>query len=119
MVIASEEDSHSLGRWSTVIYEGYNNTKLTAITAYRPCKPNNDQGPTTINAQQWNILENIYQEDENLRDKMIFDLGTHIIHLIDKHHEVILFIDTNEPHIYYIGIDKLIKRTKMIDPILV
>ena len=50
---------------------------------------------------------------------MIFDLGTHIIQLIDKYHEVILFIDANEPHIYCSGIDKLIKRTKTIDPILV
>ena len=47
---------------------------------------------------------------------MIFDLGTQIIHLIDKKHEVLLFIDANEAHIYYSGIDKLIKRTKMIDP---
>ena len=38
---------------------------------------------------------------------------------INKQYEVILFIDVNEPHIYYSGIDKLIKRTKMIDPILV
>ena len=33
---------------------------------------------------------------------MIFDLGMHIIHLIDKQHEVILFIDANEQHIYYL-----------------
>ena len=50
---------------------------------------------------------------------MIFDLRTHIKQLIDNQHEVILFIDANEPHIYCSGIDKLIKRTKMIDPILV
>ena len=50
---------------------------------------------------------------------MIFDLGTYIKQLIATHHEVILFIDANEPHIYYSGIDKLIKCTKMIDPILV
>ena len=51
-----------------------------------------------------------YQEDENLREKMIFDLGTHIKQLIDKQHEVILFVNTNEPHIYCSGINKLIKR---------
>ena len=88
-------------------------------TAYRPCKPSSDQGPNTVNAQQWNILEKIDQEDENLREKIIFDLGTHIKQLIDKQHEVILFIDANEPHIYCSCIDKLIKRTKMIDTILV
>ena len=84
VIIASEEDFHSLGRWSTVTYGGCNNTKLTVITAYRPCKPNNDQEPTTINAQQWNILKHIDQEDKSLRDKMIFDLGAHIIHIMDK-----------------------------------
>ena len=88
------------------------------ITAYRLCKPNNDQGPNTVNAQQLNILENIDQEDEFFCDKTIFDLGTHTIHLIDKQHDAILFIDANESHIYYSGIDKLIKPTKMIDPIL-
>ena len=50
---------------------------------------------------------------------MIFDLGTHIKKLIDNQHEVILFIDANEPHIYCSGIDRLIKRIKIIDPILV
>ena len=88
------------------------------ITAYRPCKTSPDQGPNTVNAQQWNILEKIDQEDENLREKMIIDLGTHINQIINKQHEVILFIDANEPHIYGSGIDKLIKRTTMIDPIL-
>ena len=56
-----------------------------------------------------------YQEDENLREKMTFDLGTHIKQLIDKQHEVILFIDANETHIYCSGIDKLIKEpTRLI-----
>ena len=113
MIIASEKESHFLERWSTVTYGGCNNTKLIMITTYRPCKPSSDQGPTTVNTQQWNIL------DEYLREKIIFDLGTHIIQLIDKQHEVILFVDDNEPHIYCSGINKLIKCTKMIDPILV
>ena len=59
VIISSEEDYHSMGRWSTITYGGCDNTKLTVITTYRPCKPSSDQGPTTINARQWNILENI------------------------------------------------------------
>ena len=47
----------------------------------------------------------IDQEDKNLREKMIFDLGTYIKQLIDKQHEVILFIDANGPHIYFSGIE--------------
>ena len=112
VIIASEEDSHSLRRWSTVTHGGCKDTKITVITTYRPCKPSSDQGPTTVNAQQWNILENIDQEGDNLREKMIFDLRTHIKQLIDNQHEVILFIGANERHIYCSGIDKLIKEPK-------
>ena len=45
---------------------------------------------------------------------MIEDLGIYIVQLIDKQHEVLLFIDANEPNIYCSGINKLIRRTKMI-----
>ena len=50
---------------------------------------------------------------------MIEDLGIYIVQLIDKQHEVLLFIDANEPNIYCSGINKLIRRTKMIDLVIV
>ena len=50
---------------------------------------------------------------------MIEDLGMYIIQLTDEQHEFLLFIDANEPHTYYSGIYKVMKRTKSIDPIKV
>lgn len=89
------------------------------ITAYRPCKPSSDQGPSTVNAEQWNILETIDQKEENLREKMIEYVGMYIVQLIYTQHEVLLFIDANEPHVYCSSIDKLIRRTEIIDSIIV
>ena len=73
-IINTGEDKEGLGRWSYVTYGGKNQKRVTIISAYRPCVPNDNQGVSTAYSQQWDILEERQQEHENNRDKMIIDL---------------------------------------------
>ena len=68
-VVDSGEDKEGLGRWSFVTYGGKNNKKVTLVSAYRTCKPNDNQGVSTAHSQQWDILEERQQERGNIREK--------------------------------------------------
>ena len=118
-VISSGEDEEGYGRWSYTTYGGKNNTRLTIITAYRTCKPNGDIGISTVHSQQWDIMEERNIEHMNIRDKMIKDINKFLAELIFKHHEVILFIDANEPFIPGTrGIAKLTSHPQILDPLI-
>ena len=98
-VISSGEDEEGYGRWSYTTYGGKNNTRFTIITAYRTYKPNGDIDISTVHSQQWDIMEERNIEHMNVRDKMINNINNCLAELIFKHHEVILFLDANEPFI--------------------
>ena len=80
-------------------YGGKSKKKVTIISAYRTCKPNDNQGVSTAHSRQWDILEEHQQEHENIRDKMINDLIDFVQSLSDRSHEIIVCIDTNEEFI--------------------
>ena len=63
------------------------------------------------------MLEELGQESTDIRGKMIDDLNIFINKLIAENHEVILFIDVNEPLTPGSGIANLLKNTNIIDPI--
>ena len=66
--------------------------------------------------QQWQILEERDQKQEDIRHKIIIDLSHFIESLKNKKHEVILGIDANEPNILYNnGVSRLLQRTNLID----
>ena len=52
-----------------MIYGGKNPKKVTIVSAYRTCKPNDNQGVSTAHSQQWDILEERQQERGNIREK--------------------------------------------------
>ena len=73
-------------------------------------------GPITNAKQQWQIFEERNQEHEDIRNKTIIDLSNFIDSLTNKHHELLLGIDSNEPNILYNnGVSQLLQRTKLID----
>jgi hypothetical protein len=50
-------DTHDLGRWTTCSFQGKENTHLTIITAYQPCKDDiGTTGPKPASRQQWALL---------------------------------------------------------------
>ena len=46
--IGAEKDSDKLGRLSSLTFGGNNNTKLTVISTYRTCIPNENMGFSTV-----------------------------------------------------------------------
>ena len=118
-VVDSGEDKEGLGRWSYVTYGGKNKTKVTIVSAYRTCKPNDNQGVSPAHSQQWDILEERQQEHENIREKMIIDLIDFVQSLSDSAHEIIVCIDANEAFIPgKSGTARLIELTNLIDPLI-
>ena len=102
-----------------MIYGGKNPKKVTIVSAYRTCKPNDNQCVSTAHSQQWDILEERQQEHENIREKMIIDLIDFVQSLSDSAHEIIVCIDTNEEFIpRKSGTTKLVELTNLIDPLI-
>ena len=115
----SGKDKDSMGRWSHITIGAKKNYNVTIINAYRPCKQSHEKGISTTTTQQWDMLEELEQESTNIRDKMIDDLTKYINKLIVDHHEFLLFIDANESLTPDSRIAKLLRNTKMIDPITI
>ena len=80
------EDLHVLGRWSFIAFGEKRKCRLTIINVYRTCKLDNNCGVSTAYLQQWVILEETYQEHENIPLKMINDLFLFINELRKSHH---------------------------------
>ena len=100
-------------------YGGKNKKRVTIISAYRTCIPNNNQGVSTAHSQQWDILEGRQQEHENIRDKMIRDLIDFINSLSACSREIIVCMDINE--VFIPGKSdtaKLVELTNLIDPLI-
>ena len=89
------------------------------VTAYRTCKSDiATTGMNTFETQQWIYLEQQYQEEVNLRAKLINNLGLYINNLRQQQHEIILMIDANESMTKTnSGISNLISLTQLCDPI--
>ena len=47
-IIHSGEDSEGIGGWSYVTYGGNNKLKVSIMSAYHPCAPNDNQGVFTV-----------------------------------------------------------------------
>ena len=58
-------------------------------------------------------------EQINIRDKMINGIHNFLVDLIFRHHEVLIFIDANEPFIpSNRGIAKLTSHQQILDPLI-
>ena len=98
-ITTSGQDPHGLGRWLFITITGREQSIITIISAYRVCDINiQNAGPITNAKQQWQILEERDQEQEDIRQKTIIDLSNFINSLTQKHHEVLLGIDANESY---------------------
>ena len=96
-----------------------NKKRITIISAYRTCIPNDNQCVSTEHSQQWDILEGRQQEHENIRDKMIRDLINFINFLSACSREIIGSIDTNKAFIPgKSGTAKLVELTNLTDPLI-
>ena len=99
-ITTSGKDPHGLGLWSFITITGREQSIITIISAYRVCNIKiQNAGPITNAKQQWQIIEERDQEQEDIRNKTIIDLSNFINALTQKHHEVLLGIDTNELNI--------------------
>ena len=76
-----------------VTYDVKNKFKVTVISAQLPCVPNDNQEFFKIYFQQWDILVERLQENENIRDKIIQDLTIFIQSLSVTSHETVVCID--------------------------
>ena len=50
-IINTGEDEEGLERWSYMTYGGKNQMRVTIISAFRPCVPNDNQGVSTTHPQ--------------------------------------------------------------------
>ena len=95
-------DPYGLGRWSYMTLQGKGNRLITAITAYRVCKPSIDgTGDTTAYQQQFRSIlssyndKGMYNTPEPHR-QFVLDLQSWIEHLQIQGHSIIHSLDGNE-----------------------
>jgi hypothetical protein len=97
-VVDAGSDATGCVRWSYITYGGKGGKRLTYITVYRVCDQT-DPGDTTAWQQQYNIQ----YEDESARignidphKQTLVDLEYFVNNLINKEHDVAIFIDANQ-----------------------
>ena len=87
-------DSSGLGHWSWARLQGRGNWTTTIITAYNPCKSNNER-PSTVYTQQKQYLISV-NRDVCPREALCTDLSDFITLCQRRQESIILCIDLNE-----------------------
>ena len=87
-------DPTGLGRWTSTLYQGQNNTLLRIIQLYRPCRPNH------------NSANGVYQQHSRFflskqittcpRKQLFQDLKLFITHCLDNNEQIIVMGDFND-----------------------
>ena len=84
-----------MGRWSWLQIDGKNNHRTRILTAYRPYRPSNDSGLTTIWDQQMRYIRK-HSLHLDPRQQFDYDLKELLLSWINDDIKIILCIDANE-----------------------
>ena len=96
-VIDCTEDSHDMGRWSTIRLQGSEGKKLAIVCGYRVVDTDiQTAGSSTAYSQQWTKLRTSRQEKPDPRKQYLVDLKEYIKGLKKENREVLLMMDANE-----------------------
>jgi exonuclease III len=116
-VIDSTEDSHNMGRWSTVRLQGSEGKKLAIICGYRVVNTDMQRaGPSTAYFQQWAKLRAEGNEQPDPRKQFLTDLSAYIKGLRKDNHAILLMMDANEStRAHNSQITKFLEECDMVD----
>jgi exonuclease III len=96
-VIECSEDSHKMGRWSTIRLQGKATKKMAIITGYRVTENDVSRaGSGTAYANQWYHLRAKGHEKPDPREQFFVDLEAYIKELRKDNHAILLMMDANE-----------------------
>ena len=89
-----QHDSTGLGRWTSTLYQGKNNTLLRVVQVYRPCHPN-PHSPNGVYQQhsRYFLTKNIRTSP---RTQFLLDLKNFLEECLDREEQLIVMGDFNE-----------------------
>ena len=88
------QDPTGLGRWTSTLYQGKNNTTLRIVQVYRPCKPN-PHSPNGVYQQHSRYFLNKHNETCP-RQQFLIDMHSFITQCIQNSEQLIVMGDFNE-----------------------
>ena len=94
-VVNSGTNITGMGQFSWILLQGKAERKILLLSVYQPYQTQN-LGPYTVHAQQSHILCQQGHTDPNPRRQCIKDLTEFIKQQIQRGHEIIVSINTNE-----------------------
>ena len=118
-IIIKGEHLHGLIMWTTVTLLGKHNKRTSIFNMYRQGDTSIEKtDPTTVNKQQWLILQQKNRTNIHPRDATINDLTIAVKRKQKDYHEIIVTMDGNDSFVNTKGgISKLCKVCQLYDPL--
>jgi len=114
----SEQDSHGLGRWSHIEFEGRDGRRIVVVSAYRSCSQQTRLGSGMYHDQQYRLLLSAHNPRPDPRLQFIDDLIVQIRQWRHQHQAVLICMDANDDvtHINpQQSIGRLLSETDLVD----